>query len=135
MANIKIENGYLFKVALFLERVEKMGAKQSRARTKLVNSLKEKGKGYVASQKAIVENLGGSVGDDGISITFPKGDTTSLALAQEQLGELDREVTIIEEEFVGQFETLKQFFLPWDGEVTSAAAAGYDKFMTIIEEL
>lgn len=135
MATIKIENGYLFKVSLFLESVEKMGAKQSRARTKLVNALKEKGKGYVESQRAIIDNLGGSVGADGVSITFPKEDTLAPTLAQEQLGELDREVTIIEEEFVGQFETLKQFFLPWDGEVTSAAAAGYDKFMTIIEEL
>lgn len=135
MATIEIENGYLFKVALFLESVEKMGAKQSRARTKLVNALKEKGKGYVESQKAIVDNLGGSVGSDGMSITFPKEDPLAPTLAQEQLGELNNEVTIIEEEFVGQFETLKQFFLLWDGEVTSAAATGYDKFMTIIEGL
>lgn len=135
METIEIENKYLFKVALFLEGVEKMGAKQSRARTKLVNALREKGKSYIESQRAIVDNLGGSIGDDGISITFPKGDTLSLTLAQEQLGELDKEVTIIEEEFIGQFETLKQFFLIWDGEVTSVAATGYDKLMTIIEGL
>lgn len=135
MATIEIENGYLFKVALFLESVEKMGAKQSRARTKLVNALKEKGKGYVESQKAIVDNLGGSVGSDGMSITFPKEDPLAPTLAQEQLGELNNEVTIIEEEFVGQFETLKQFFLLWDGEVTSAGAAGYDRLMTILEGL
>lgn len=134
MVQIKIENTYLLPVSGFLHNVQTMSAKQSRARTKLVNALSYAGGEYVDSQRAIIEDLGGVVEDDN-SVKFPLEDHQAPKIAKAQLDELSHEVIIIDESFVGQFAVLQEFFSNWDGKVSNVDADGYDKLMDVLDEL
>lgn len=135
MPQIKLENTYLFKVANFLRGVESMPAKQSRARTKLVKSLMEKGAEYIESQKQVVEELGGQVQDEDLKIVFTEDNVEAKHHVKEYLDELSKEVVVIDESFIGQFAVLKKFFSDWDGEVKSMDADGYDKLLDTLDEL
>lgn len=135
MTQIKIENTYLLPVAGFLHNVQTMSAKQSRARTKLVNALSDAGGEYVESQRVIVEDLGGVVDEKDNSVKFPVEDHQSLKVAKAQIEELSQEVIVIDESFVGQFAVLQEFFSNWDGKVSNVDADGYDKLMDVLDEL
>lgn len=135
MPTIKIDNSSLFKVANFLRTVDGMPAKQSRARTKLANSLMSKGDEYIESQKQLVEELGGQVQGDDLKIVFKADNNEAKLHVKEYLNELSQEIVIIDEEFMGQFAVLKKFFSDWDGEISSMDADGYDKLLDILDEL
>lgn len=135
MVTIKINNSSLFKVANFLRSVDGMSAKQSRARTKLANSLTSKGNEYIESQKQIVEELGGQVQGEDLKIVFKSDNTEAQLHVKEYLNELSQEIVIIDEEFVGQFAVLQKFFNEWDGEISSINADGYDKLLDVLDEL
>lgn len=135
MTQIKVDNGSLFKVANFLRGVDKMPAKQSRARTKLAKSLTLKGDEYIESQKQIVEELGGQVQDSDLKIVFASDNVEAQLHVKDYLNELSQEEVIIEESFIGQFAVLQQFFSKWDGEVPSMDADGYDKLLDVLDEL
>lgn len=133
MNTLKIKNIDTFKINAFLTSIDKMPAKQSRARTKLSNELTKISDEYVASQKQLVEEMGGAI-DENLKISFSADNLEAKKIVDKNLFELAFEETIVQEKFVGQYETLKLFFDEYDEEITASHAYAYDKLLDLLEE-
>lgn len=128
---MKFKNSEIFQIINFLSKIE-MNAKASRARTKLVKQLNKFGEEYIESQKQIVLENGGIVDNNG-NVDF-NGDTKKLEKTTIDRFELSNEEFIVQEDFVGQFKVLKDFFNKWDGNVEPIEAFGYDNLLDKLEK-
>lgn len=129
---MKIKNLEIFPLINFLEKVDDMSAKASRARTKLVKRLRNWGDEYTESQKQIVVENGGVVDENG-SVSFV-GHEENIPKVSTERTELSLETVTVNEDFDGQFKSLKTFFEDWNGVVSAMDAPAYDRLLDILED-
>ena len=123
MKTIKINNIEVFKAIAFLNGMVDLPAKVSRARTKLAKSLESVANEYVASQKEIIVNRGGSFDDNGKVHGLDKENDLK---AGEELRELALETTTISEVYDNQFNNLLKGFDDYNGEIKANDAQIFD---------
>ncbi len=123
MKTIKINNIEVFQAIAFLNGMVDLPAKVSRARTKLAKSLENIANEYVASQKEIIVNRGGSFDDKG-KVTGLDAENDSKA--GEELRELALETTTISEVYDNQFDNLLKGFDDYNGEIKANDALIFD---------
>lgn len=128
---MKFKNLEVFPIMHFLLKID-MNAKASRSRTKLAKRLEVWGDEYVESQKQIVIENGGTVDKNG-NVDF-NGDEAKLEKATLDRIELSNECISVQEDFIGQFKCLKDFFDAWDGDVSPIDAPAYDVLLDKLEE-
>lgn len=123
MKTIKINNIEVFKAIAFLNGMVDLPAKVSRARTKLAKSLENVANEYVASQKEIIVNRGGSFDENGkVNGLNEENDLK----AGGELRELALETTTVSEVYDNQFENLLHGFEEYDGEIKAEDAQIFD---------
>lgn len=120
---IKINNIEVFQAISFLNSMVDLPAKVSRARTKLAKSLENVAQEYVASQKEIIVNRGGSFDDNGKVNGL---DSDNDLKAGEELRELALETTTISEVYDNQFNNLLKGFDDYNGEIKANDAQIFD---------
>lgn len=120
---IKINNIELFQSIAFLNGMVDLPAKVSRARTKLAKSLEVIANEYVASQKEIIVNRGGSFDDNGKVNGL---DQENDLKAGEELRELALETTTVSEVYDNQFENLLHGFEEYNEEIKAEDAQIFD---------
>ena len=123
MKTIKINNIEVFKAIAFLNGMVNLPAKVSRARTKLAKSLEVIANEYVASQKEIIVNRGGSFDENGKVNGLDKENDLK---AGEELRELALETTTISEVYDNQFHNLSKGFDDYNGEIKADDAPIFD---------
>lgn len=123
MKTIKINNVEVFQAIAFLNGMVYLPAKVSRARTKLAKSLENIAKEYVASQKEIIVNRGGSFDDNGKVHGLDKENDLK---AGEELRELALETTTVSEVYDNQFDNLLHGFEEYNGEIKAEDAQIFD---------
>lgn len=123
MKTIKINNIEVFQAIAFLNGMVDLPAKVSRARTKLAKSLENIANEYVASQKEIILNRGGSFDDKGKVNGL---DEENDLKASEELRELALETTTISEVYDNQFDNLLKGFNDYNGEIKANDAPIFD---------
>ena len=120
---IKINNIEVFQAITFLNSMVDLPAKVSRARTKLAKSLENVAQEYVASQKEIILNRGGSFDDNGKVNGL---DAENDLKAGEELRELALETTTVSEVYDNQFDNLLKGFDDYNGEIKANDATIFD---------
>lgn len=120
---IKINNIEVFQAIAFLNSMADLPAKVSRSRTKLAKSLENIANEYVASQKEIIVNRGGSFDDNGKVNGLDKENDLK---AGEELRELALETTTVSEVYDNQFENLLHGFEEYNGEIKAEDAQIFD---------
>lgn len=120
---IKINNIEVFQAITFLNSMVDLPAKVSRARTKLSKSLESVANEYVASQKEIIVNRGGSFDDNGNVNGLDKENDFK---AGEELRELALETTTVSEVYDNQFENLLHGFEEYNVEIKAEDAQIFD---------
>lgn len=123
MKTIKINNIEVFKAIAFLNGMVNLPAKVSRARTKLAKSLESVANEYIASQKEIIVNRGGSFDDNG---NVNGLDQENGLKAGEELRELALETTTVSEVYDNQFDNLLKGFDDYNGEIKANDAPIFD---------
>lgn len=128
MAKINLVNNDVIGVFQFLNTVD-MPPKATRAKVKLMKTLHEIGDDIVADQKAIADEFGGNISDDG-RIAY---DTPEHAKeANTNVNILSMESRDIEESYNGQFQILKEFFDDYDKDIPAMFASSY---IILVDEL
>ena len=120
---IKINNIEVFQAITFLNSMVDLPAKVSRARTKLAKSLENVAQEYVASQKEIIVNRGGSFYENGKVTGL---DEENDLKAGEELRELALEKTTVSEVYDNQFDNLLHGFEEYNGEIKAEDAQIFD---------
>lgn len=128
MSKINLVNDDAIGVFRFLNTVD-MPPKATRAKVKLLKALNAVGKDIMGDQKAIADEFGGTITDDG-RIVYDTPEHRDEATTNIRI--LSMESRDIEEDYNGQFKVLKEFFDDYDKTIPSEFA---DSYIILVDEL